>query len=124
MRNDMEIERVPIAQLKPYPKTLRIHNRKKRRKLASLLRHFGQAVPVLIDEAYHIIDGHAVADALKELGSEDVAVIVVRNRTPAEIRGLRMVYPWMVEGLEMVINDELETAGFTKKVSWSGILCA
>jgi hypothetical protein len=30
MRNDMEIERVPIAQLKPYPKTLRIHNRKKR----------------------------------------------------------------------------------------------
>ena len=34
MRNDMEIERVPIAQLKPYPKTLRIHNRKKRRKLA------------------------------------------------------------------------------------------
>jgi hypothetical protein len=40
MRNDMEIERVPIAQLKPYPKTLRIHNRKKRRKLASLLQRF------------------------------------------------------------------------------------
>ena|SRR5580692_9678910 len=57
MRNDMEIERVPIAQLKPYPKTLRIHNRKKRRKLASLLRRFGQAVPVLIDEAYQIIAG-------------------------------------------------------------------
>jgi DNA modification methylase len=90
MRNDMEIERVPIAQLKPYPKTLRIHNRKKRRKLASLLRRFGQAVPVLIDEAYHIIDGHAVVDALKELGSEDVAVIIVRNRTPAEIRALRL----------------------------------
>lgn len=90
MRNDMEIERVPIAQLKPYPKTLRIHNRKKRRKLASLLRRFGQAVPVLIDEAYQIIDGHAVVDALKELGSEDVAVIIVRNRTPAEIRALRL----------------------------------
>jgi hypothetical protein len=24
-------------------------------------------------------------------------------------------YPWTVEGLEMVINDELETAGFTKR---------
>jgi ParB-like chromosome segregation protein Spo0J len=97
MRNDMEIERVPIAQLKPYPKTLRIHNRKKRRKLASLLRRFGQALPVLIDEAYQIIDGHAVVDALKELGSEDVAVIVVHNRTPAEIRALRLAVNRIVE---------------------------
>ena len=75
MRNDMEIEHVPIAQLKPYPETPRIHNRKKRRKLTSLLRRFGQALPVLIDEGFQIIDGHAVVDALKELGFEDVAVV-------------------------------------------------
>lgn len=97
LRNDMEIQRVPIAQLKPYPETLRIHNRKKRRKLASLLQRFGQALPVLIDEAYQIIDGHAVVDALKELGSEDVAVIIVRNRTPAEIRALRVAVNRIVE---------------------------
>jgi DNA modification methylase len=100
MRNDMEIERVPIAQLKPYPETLRIHNRKKRRKLASLLRRFGQALPVLIDEARRIIDGHAVVDALKELGCEDVAVIIVRNRTPAEIRALRLAVNRIVEEVE------------------------
>jgi DNA modification methylase len=97
MRNDMEIQRVPIAQLKPYPETPRIHSRKKRRKLASLLRRFGQAVPVLIDDAYQIIDGHAVVDGLKELGSEDVAVIIVRNRTPAEIRALRLAVNRIVE---------------------------
>ncbi len=95
MHNVMEIEHVPIAQLKPYP--LRIHNRKKRRKLRSLLRRFGQAYPVLIDEAYQIIDGHAVIDALNELGCEDVAVIIVRNRTPAEIRGLRLAVNRIVE---------------------------
>jgi ParB-like chromosome segregation protein Spo0J len=90
MRNDMEIQRVPIAQLKPYPGTPRIHNRQKRRKLASLLRRFGQALPVLIDEAYQIIDGHAVVDALKELGAEDAAVIIARNWSLTEIRALRL----------------------------------
>jgi DNA modification methylase len=97
MRNDMEIEHVPIAQLKPYPETPRIHNRKKRRKLASLLRRFGQVVPVVVDKAYQIIDGHAVVDALKELGSEDVAVTIVRNRTLAEIRALRLALNRIVE---------------------------
>jgi ParB-like chromosome segregation protein Spo0J len=86
MRNDMEIERVPIAQLKPYERTLRIHNRKKRRKLVSPIERFGQALPVLIDKAHKIIDGHAVVDPLKELGATDVAAIVVRNRAPAERR--------------------------------------
>jgi len=100
MRNDMEIERVPIAQLKPYPKTPRIHNRKKRRKLASLLRRFGQRLPVVIDEANQIIDGHAVVDVLKELGSEDVAVIIVRNRTSAEIRALRLALNRIAEDVK------------------------
>jgi DNA modification methylase len=100
MRNGMEIVHVQIAQLKPYPKTLRIHNRKKRRKLASLLRRFGQAVPVLIDEDHQIIDGHAVVDALKELGSEDVAVTIVRNRTRAEVRALRLALNRIVEEVE------------------------
>jgi DNA modification methylase len=100
MRNDIEIERVSIALLKPYAKTLRNHNVKKRRKLVSLLRRFGQALPILIDETHQIIDGHAVVDALKELGSTDVAAIFVRNRTPEEIRALRLAVNRIAEEAE------------------------
>jgi hypothetical protein len=70
----MKVEQVPIAQLKPYPAYLRSQHRKKRRKLISLLQRFGQALPILIDEAFQIIDGRAVVDALKELGSLEVAL--------------------------------------------------
>jgi DNA modification methylase len=97
MHNDIKIEQVQIARLKPYPANLRIHNQKKRRKLKSLLRRFGQAIPILIDEAYQIIDGHAVVDALKELGFVDVAATILRNRTPAEIRALRLAVNRIVE---------------------------
>jgi DNA modification methylase len=41
-----------------------------------------------------------VVDALKELGCEDVAVIIVRNRTPAEIRALRLAVNRIVEEVE------------------------
>lgn len=125
MRNDMEIERVQIARLKPYPANLRIHNRKKRRKLASLLQHFGQALPVLIDDENQIIDGHAVVEALKELGSTDVAAVVVRNRAPAEIRALRLALNRIAEDAEwdkgklgtefrelLEIGFDLELTGF------------
>jgi DNA modification methylase len=100
MRNGMEIERVPIAQLKPYDKSLRVHNRKKRQKLVALLRRFGQAYPILIDEKSQIIDGHAVVDAMKELGFDEIAAIVVENRTPAEIRALRLAVNRIVEDVE------------------------
>ncbi len=100
MRNDMAIERVPIAQLKPYDKSLRVHNRKKRQKLVALLRRFGQAFPILIDEKSQIIDGHAVVDAMKELGFDEIAAIVVENRTPAEIRALRLAVNRIVEDVE------------------------
>ena len=115
MRNDLEIERVPIARLRPYPGKLRIHNRKKLRKMVSLLRRYGQATPILIDEDDQIIDGHAVVDGLEKLGVDEVAVIVVRNRTPVEIRALRLALnriaeetAWDMDNLRIEFRELLE----------------
>lgn len=88
--NDIRIIRIPISHLQPYSKELRVHSAKKRRKLASLLQRFGQVLPILIDEDYRLVDGHAVVVALKELGAIDVAAVVVRHRTPDEVRALRL----------------------------------
>jgi hypothetical protein len=58
--------------------------------LLALVRHFGPVVPILVDPDRVIIDGHAVHAALAELGYDEIAVVIARNREPAEIRALRL----------------------------------
>ncbi|MBT6529341.1 MAG: DNA modification methylase, partial [Betaproteobacteria bacterium] len=55
-----------------------------------LLRQFDQIVPIIIDANNTIVDGHAVLDALKELGHDQIATITVANRSSEEIQALRL----------------------------------
>src|SRR5688572_11705823 len=90
MRNSLEILHLPIGQVKPSPHRVRVHNRKQQRKLEALIRRFGQAVPILVDEKNVIIDGHGVHEAMTALVYDEIAVIVVTGRDGAEIRALRL----------------------------------
>jgi DNA modification methylase len=89
-KNFPEIEVRDLADIKPYAETPRVHSRAKRRKLASLLRRFGQITAILIDDHGVIIDGHLVVEELKALGETQVRVVVIANRDPAEIKALRI----------------------------------
>ena len=90
MKNSLEVLYPSITTVKPSPHAARQHNRVQRRKLNSLIAKFGQVTPIIVDENYVIVDGHAVYEALLELGYDQIAVIVVANRTEAEIRALRL----------------------------------
>jgi hypothetical protein len=90
VNNSIEILYPPISAVKPSPHAARQHNRHQRRKLKRLLTKFGQVTPIIVDENYVIVDGHAVCEALVELGYEEIAVIVVQNRNEADIRALRL----------------------------------
>jgi DNA modification methylase len=90
MQNSMQIQYLPIAAIKPSPHAARQHSSAQRRKLKSLLQKFGQVVPIIIDANSEIVDGHAVHGALRELGHDEIAVVVVENRSEAEIRALRL----------------------------------
>jgi hypothetical protein len=90
VKNSLEILYPPISSVKPSPHAARKHNRRQRRKLKALLTKFGQVTPIIVDESYVILDGHAVYETLLELGNEEIAVIVVHNRNEAEIRALRL----------------------------------
>ena len=90
MKNSLEILYPSIKTLKPSPHTARQHNRHQRRKLTGLLKRFGQVMPIIVDENYAIVDGHAVYETMVELGYDEIAVVVVANRTEAEIRALRL----------------------------------
>lgn len=47
-------------------------------------------VPIIVDGNHTIVDGHAVYETMVELGYDEIAVVVVANRTEAEIRALRL----------------------------------
>jgi len=112
MRNGIEILHLPIHNVKPAPNHARTHNREQRRKLAALLRKFGQVTPILVDAENAIVDGHAVHAALIELGYDEIAAVIVRNRDPNEIRALRLALnrvPQDASWDEAVLRDELRT---------------
>jgi DNA modification methylase len=90
VKNSLEILYPAISAVKPSPHSARQHNRHQRRKLKSLLTKFGQVTPIIVDETYVIVDGHAVYESMLELGYDAIAVVVVANRTEAEIRALRL----------------------------------
>ena len=89
-KNSIESQCFPIDQIKPYPGHARIHNKRQIKKLKQLIRHFGQVVPVVIDRHRVLVDGHAVWMAMRELGSGEIAAVVVANRTDPEIKALRL----------------------------------
>ena len=88
--NTPQIEIRPIAALRAYAGTARIHPPAQRRKLATLLRRHGQLTPVLVDDVNEIIDGHLVVEALKAIGETEVRVLVIANRDKADIQAIRL----------------------------------
>ena len=90
IRNSTEWQSLPIDRVKPYPGHARSHSKRQLEKLKRLIRHYGQIIPVVVDRDSIIIDGHAVWQAMSELGSGEIAVVVVANRTDPEIKALRL----------------------------------
>jgi DNA modification methylase len=90
MKNSLQIQYLPSAAVVPSPHATREHGVGQRRKLKNLLQKFGQVAPIIIDANNEIVDGHAVFETLRDLGHDEIAVVVVDNRTDAEIRALRL----------------------------------
>ena len=74
--NSLRIEYLKLDAATPYQNAPRVHNRAKRRKLRKLIERFGQVVPIIVDPEHVIIDGHAVHAVLREMGVEQIAVLV------------------------------------------------
>ena len=55
----MQVELRPVAELKPYPQNARTHTRKQIKKLARALSEIGFGAPLIVDENFVILAGHA-----------------------------------------------------------------
>ncbi len=102
--NGLAIEWVKLDELKIDPRHAHVHNRSQGRKLTALVGRFGIVRPVLVDEHRTIIDGVALVEVLRAMGQEYVPIIIVANRTPEEVRALRLA-----------LNRSAEDAGWDRQ---------
>jgi DNA modification methylase len=80
------LEHVPLADLRLWPKNARTHSRKQIRQVADSIRRFGFTNPVLIDSDNTILAGHARIAAAELLGMTEVPCLHVETMTAAEKR--------------------------------------
>ncbi len=90
LRNSTEWRWVAINTVKPYPRHARNHNKRAIEKIKKVIARYGQIVPIIVDPNNVIIDGHAVWQSMTELGSGEIAIIVVTGRSDPEIKALRL----------------------------------
>lgn len=83
---DLQIQRLRIAELKPYARNARTHSRKQIRQIAESIRTFGFTNPILIDELGTILAGHGRVAAAKLLDMITVPCVTLSSMTEAQKR--------------------------------------
>ena len=124
----MEINEIPITQLKELPSNTKVHPESQIKMLEKSLRTFGFTNPVLINQDGFIIAGHGRIEAAKRVGIKDVPVIrlnfdfkksiaynIADNRL-AELSENNL--PLLKDVLQELDNGELdlETIGYSEDV--------
>lgn len=85
----MKVELVSINTIKPYKNNPRI-NSKSRDYVANSLKEYGFQQPIVVDNKGVIIVGHTRFLAAKDLGFEQVPVLVADTLTPEQVKAYRI----------------------------------
>ena len=80
------IEPWPIKDLQPYEHNARTHTADQVEKVAASIREFGFTNPILIDKSNGVVAGHARLQAAKQLGLDEVPVVVLDHLTKTQRR--------------------------------------
>lgn len=81
-----KLERWPIDQLAPYERNARTHSPEQVAQIAASIAEFGFTNPILVSGDCTVIAGHGRLEAAKQLGLEEVPVVVLDHLTPAQRR--------------------------------------
>ena len=80
------IELWPIDKLRPYERNSRTHAPEQIQQLAASIQEFGFTAPILVDGDDGILAGHGRLEAARELGLEQVPVVVLDHLSPEQKR--------------------------------------
>ena len=75
------VKRVKVSELVPYDRNSRIHPASQIAELVQSIREWGWTIPILIDEKYNVIAGHARLFAAKDMNLEDVPCVMAEGWT-------------------------------------------
>ncbi len=85
----MEIQLLPLSDLKPYEKNPRVNDGAVAALVASI-REFGFRQPIVVDPDLTIVCGHTRHKAAIQLGLKMVPVHIARDLTPAQVKAYRL----------------------------------
>ena len=130
--NELKIEHLQLAELKPWEKNARTHSKKQIKQIAESIKTFGFNNPVLIDADNMIIAGHGRVEAAKLLKLKSVPCVRLEHMSEAEKRAyiladnkLALNAGWDEEllglelgelaelGSELELNFDLDITGFS-----------
>ena len=88
----MEIEVIPIDDLKPYENNAKIHTPVQVAQIAASIQELGNNDPIEVDENNMVLAGHGRLLALKSLGKTEVEVIRHRGMTDEQKRAYILIH--------------------------------
>lgn len=121
----MNIETIPLDQVRPYGRNPRKHSDLQIREMAKSIERFGQIRPAVIDDDGVILAGHGIRLALLLLGRDTIEVLRKTGLTEAEKKKLVLADNKLAElgsddydkVLELVRDlDDFEIPGYDPKV--------
>jgi site-specific DNA-methyltransferase (adenine-specific) len=81
-----QIEQWPLDRLKPYSRNARTHSPEQIAQIAASIQEFGFTNPILVASDDGILAGHGRLAAAKDLGLQEVPVVVLDHLTPKQRR--------------------------------------
>ena len=81
MQKITEISQVNISDLQPYERNSRVHSEIQIEQIKNSINQWGWTIPILVDENYVVLAGHARLEAGKQLNIEQVPCMIAKDWT-------------------------------------------
>lgn len=111
----MNITMIPIADLTPNPKNVRLHSAKQLEEYKRSVQKFGQTKAIVVDETYTILIGNGLYEAMKALGLTEAACFVKAGMSEHDKLKMMMadnkIYSLGVDNLEAIEDIIAELGG-------------
>lgn len=102
----MNITMVPLSELKPNPKNVRLHSAKQLEEYKRSVEKFGQTKAIVIDEDNTILIGNGLYEAMKALGKTEAACFMKSGMSEHDKLKMMMadnkIYSLGVDNLEAI----------------------
>lgn len=102
----MNITMIPLADLKPNPKNVRLHSAKQLSEYKRSVEKFGQTKAIVCDETKTILIGNGLYEAMKGIGMTEAACFIKAGMSENDKLKMMMadnkIYSLGVDNLEMI----------------------